>query len=240
MLTHLIWNLTRHAHSSRLRPHRTGRGPARRPRRRPAGHPPRRAAGRPGSGHRRRPAPAPSARPPLAEVARGRKNACILICDITRPVPNSLILPPLLRTLEEQGIARRDILILIATGLHRPNEGAELVEMVGAGDRRQLPHREPSRQGPRGARLTSARRPTACRSSSTRRYVRADLKITTGLIEPHLMAGYSGGRKVICPGIAGAGDGQGLARAEVPRASRRPTAASWRAIPSTRRTRASP
>jgi nickel-dependent lactate racemase len=35
------------------------------------------------------------------------------------------------------------------------------------------------------------------------RYVRADLKITTGLIEPHLMAGYSGGRKVICPGIAG-------------------------------------
>ena len=34
------------------------------------------------------------------------------------------------------------------------------------------------------------------------RYVRADLKITTGLIEPHLMAGYSGGRKVICPGIA--------------------------------------
>jgi nickel-dependent lactate racemase len=35
------------------------------------------------------------------------------------------------------------------------------------------------------------------------RYVQADLKITTGLIEPHLMAGYSGGRKVICPGIAG-------------------------------------
>ena len=34
------------------------------------------------------------------------------------------------------------------------------------------------------------------------RYVEADLKITTGLIEPHLMAGYSGGRKVICPGIA--------------------------------------
>ena len=34
-----------------------------------------------------------------------------------------------------------------------------------------------------------------------RRYIEADLKITTGLIEPHLMAGYSGGRKVICPGI---------------------------------------
>src|SRR5215813_6688381 len=57
---------------------------------------------------------------PLAEIARGRKNACILICDITRPVPNRLILPPLLRILEQQGIARKDICILNATGLHRP------------------------------------------------------------------------------------------------------------------------
>src|SRR5919204_3577341 len=57
----------------------------------------------------------PIGTPPLAEVARGRKNACILVCDITRPVPNSLILPPLLRTLEEQGIARQNILLLIAT-----------------------------------------------------------------------------------------------------------------------------
>src|SRR5206468_8414590 len=73
----------------------------------------------------------PVGTPPLAELARGRKNACILVCDITRPVPNKLILPPLLRTLEQQGIARRDILLLVATGLHRPNEGAELVEMLG-------------------------------------------------------------------------------------------------------------
>src|SRR5262245_41154251 len=73
----------------------------------------------------------PLGTPPLAELARGRRNACILVCDITRPVPNRLILPPVLRTLEEQGIAREDILILVATGLHRPNEGDELVELVG-------------------------------------------------------------------------------------------------------------
>ena len=73
----------------------------------------------------------PIGSPPFADVARGRRNACILVCDVTRPVPNRLILPPLLRTLEEQGIARKDILILIATGLHRPNEGAELEEMLG-------------------------------------------------------------------------------------------------------------
>ena len=70
----------------------------------------------------------PIASPPLAEIARGKKNACIAICDITRPVPNELILRPVLRTLEEAGIARQNIIILVATGLHRPNLGAELVD----------------------------------------------------------------------------------------------------------------
>jgi nickel-dependent lactate racemase len=138
---------------------------------------------------------------PLAELARGRKNACILICDITRPVPNRLILPPLLRTLEEQGIARQDILILVATGLHRPNEGAELEEMVGpevAANYRIENHRGKALEEHDYLGTT----PNGVPVHLDRRYVRADLKITTGLIEPHLMAGYSGGRKVICPGIA--------------------------------------
>jgi nickel-dependent lactate racemase len=139
---------------------------------------------------------------PLAEVARGRKNACILVCDITRPVPNRLILPLILRTLEEQGIARRDILILIATGLHRPNEGAELVELVGtdiASAYRIENHHGKVREEHDFLGTTPNGVPVWLDS----RYVRADLKITTGLIEPHLMAGYSGGRKVICPGVAG-------------------------------------
>src|SRR5579864_6248099 len=71
---------------------------------------------------------APTGTPPLAEVARGRTNACVLVCDITRPVPNRLILPPLLRTLEEAGVPPDETLILVATGLHRPNQGAELEE----------------------------------------------------------------------------------------------------------------
>ena len=139
---------------------------------------------------------------PLSKLARGRKNACILICDITRPVPNHIILSPLLKTLEEAGIARKDILILIATGLHRPNEGAELVELVGpeivANYRIENHH----------GKITEEHdylgtTPNGVPVHIDSRYVRADLKITTGLIEPHLMAGYSGGRKVICPGIAG-------------------------------------
>jgi nickel-dependent lactate racemase len=138
---------------------------------------------------------------PLAEIARGRRNACILVCDITRPVPNRLILPPLLRVLEEQGIARRDILILIATGLHRPNGGDELIEMLGpeiAASYRIENHHGKVLAEHDYLGTTPNEVPVYLDS----RYVRADLKITTGLIEPHLMAGYSGGRKVICPGIA--------------------------------------
>ncbi len=138
---------------------------------------------------------------PLAQLARGRRNACILVCDITRPVPNRLILPPMLRILEEQGIARQDILLLIATGLHRPNEGEELVELVGpaiARDYRIENHHGKVREEHDYLGATDNGVPIHLDS----RYVRADLKITTGLFEPHLMAGYSGGRKVICPGIA--------------------------------------
>src|SRR5687768_17813781 len=60
----------------------------------------------------------PNGTPPLAEVAKGRKDACIAICDITRPVPNELILRPVLETLEAAGIGRDKITILVATGLH--------------------------------------------------------------------------------------------------------------------------
>src|SRR3954470_11177997 len=73
----------------------------------------------------------PTGARPLSELAKGKKTACVVVCDITRPVPNKLILPPVLRTLEAAGVPRVGITILVATGLHRPNEGAELVELVG-------------------------------------------------------------------------------------------------------------
>ena len=73
----------------------------------------------------------PTGTPPLAELARGKQSACIVVCDITRPVPNKLILPELLATVEAAGVPREKITILVATGLHRPNEGDELVELVG-------------------------------------------------------------------------------------------------------------
>ena len=139
---------------------------------------------------------------PLSELAKGKRDACVAICDVTRPVPNEMILPPLLATLEQSGIPRDRILILVATGLHRPNEGKELVEMVGsfvADNYRVENHHGSCRdehaylgESPRGVPVWI-----------DRRYVESDLKITVGLIEPHFMAGFSGGRKLICPGLAG-------------------------------------
>jgi nickel-dependent lactate racemase len=143
----------------------------------------------------------PTGTPPLAQLAAGRRDACIVVCDITRPVPNEMILRPVLRILEDAGIPRDRITILIATGLHRPNEGAELVEMVGQFivDHYRIENHHGQNldehtylgQSPRGVPVWIASR-----------YVRADLKLAVGLIEPHLMAGFSGGRKLICPGIA--------------------------------------
>ena len=72
----------------------------------------------------------PIGTPPLSQIAKGRKNACILICDVTRPVPNRLLLPPILRTLEAAGIARRDVLILVATGLHLVHLGIGIALVV--------------------------------------------------------------------------------------------------------------
>jgi len=144
----------------------------------------------------------PIGTPPLAELTRGRTSACVVTSDVTRPVPNAVLLPPILHTLEESGISRDRILILVATGLHRPNLGDELAEMVGReimeGYRienhhgQNLDEHAHLGESPRGVPLWI-----------DRRYVDADLKITTGLIEPHFMAGFSGGRKLVCPGLAG-------------------------------------
>ena len=139
---------------------------------------------------------------PLAELARGKETACVVVCDITRPVPNTLLLPPILRTIEEAGMPRAGITILVATGLHRPNEGAELVELVGAevaANYRCVNHCGKATDEHDYLGTT----PGGVPAWIDHRYTRAELKITTGLIEPHLMAGYSGGRKVVCPGIAG-------------------------------------
>ena len=144
---------------------------------------------------------APIGCPPLTELAHGKRSAAISVCDITRPAPNREVLPPLLARLEAAGIPRQGITILIATGLHRPATEAEFREICGeetAARYRILNHhaRELSQQ--RSLGTTAAGTPVYIDD----RFVSADLHITLGFIEPHLMLGYSGGRKLIAPGLA--------------------------------------
>ena len=146
----------------------------------------------------------PIGSPPLEVLARGKSSACILICDITRPVPNRLFLRPMIETMVQAGIPLDRIVVLVATGLHRPNLGEELAELVGDPwvlaevrvenhyARDEADHVDLGRTATRGTPV-----------KLDRRFVEADLRIATGLVEPHFMAGWSGGRKVIAPGVAG-------------------------------------
>ena len=138
----------------------------------------------------------------LADIARGVASACILICDITRPVPNQILLPPILTVLRDAGLREGDVLILIATGVHRPNLGDELVELVGeeiASTYSVQNHYSHDTASHEFLGSTEGGTPVWL----DRRFLEADLRIATGFIEPHLMAGFSGGRKLIVPGIAG-------------------------------------
>jgi lactate racemase len=145
---------------------------------------------------------APVESPPLEELARGKKSVCILMCDITRPVPNGILLPPLVRSLIRAGVDREKILILVATGLHRPNEGAELREVTGSDEIFRTIRIENHFARDREAHCDLGTTSSGIPIMLDRRFVEADLKIVTGLVEPHFMAGYSGGRKVVAPGIA--------------------------------------
>ena len=145
----------------------------------------------------------PTASAPLEALARGKRSACIVICDITRPVPNHLFLRPMIEHMIAAGIPPAGICVLVATGLHRPNEGDELAELIG--DPWVFEHVKVLNHFARNDAdhidlgFTSTRRTPV---KLDRRLVEADLKIVTGLVEPHFMAGYSGGRKVIAPGVA--------------------------------------
>jgi lactate racemase len=144
---------------------------------------------------------APIESAPLAEIARGKRSAAISVCDITRPAPNRTTLPVVLRRLEQAGIPREGITILIATGLHRPASAGEIRQIVGediARAYRIVNHDARNLSQHRSLGRTKSGTPVAI----DERFVSADLHITLGFIEPHLMLGFSGGRKLVVPGLA--------------------------------------
>ena len=140
--------------------------------------------------------------PGLKELARGKRSAAISVCDITRPAPNKTVLPHVIRALQAGGISTSEITILIATGLHREATAEELEEIVGADILKQHPvHSHRAKEIDEQVFLGETA--TGTQAFVDARFVEADLRITLGFIEPHLMAGFSGGRKLISIGLAG-------------------------------------
>jgi nickel-dependent lactate racemase len=139
---------------------------------------------------------------PLRELVSPGQKVVIVFCDITRPMPNERVLPIVLNELEEAGIARQDISLINATGTHRAQSSEELEKMLGtavvqnyriinhtAHDKSTLTHL---------GRTSFGAEVWLCTE-----YLKAEVKILTGFIEPHFFAGFSGGPKMILPGVAG-------------------------------------
>jgi len=139
---------------------------------------------------------------PLIELAKGKKRVTIVVTDITRPCPDSLLLPPVIEELQNAGVKTENITILVATGLHRPNTEDELVEKLGSQIVENI--KVVNHVGYDDSGLTYlGKTKYGCPVWVNKLVLQADLVISTGIIEPHFFAGFSGGRKSIAIGVAG-------------------------------------
>lgn len=137
----------------------------------------------------------------LVEIARGRKNAVIVVNDITRPTATYKLLPHLLQELKEAGMGEDHILFLVATGTHRDNTKEELEGMLGKEIVRRFKVVNHHCQDDKimvDLGITSDGIPVVI----NRLFCEAEVKILTATIAPHQSAGFSGGRKSVLPGIA--------------------------------------
>ena len=143
---------------------------------------------------------APLGRPPLRELLRRGQSIAISVCDITRAQPRQEMLAALFEEMPD--IPPDDITILIATGTHRTNTPAEVERMLGADiARRYRVVNHDSRD--RASLGYVGRTRTDVPVYLNRAWIDADIKITTGFVEPHFFAGFSGGPKMVAPGLAG-------------------------------------
>ena len=142
---------------------------------------------------------APLAGPALADIVRRGQSVAIAVCDVTRAQPRREMVQALLAEMPE-GAA--DVTVLVATGTHRANTDAELEQMLGRdllGRCRVVNHdsRDPA------SLVDAGRTSTGVRVRLNRLWLGADVRITTGFVEPHFFAGFSGGPKLAAPGLAG-------------------------------------
>jgi lactate racemase len=142
----------------------------------------------------------PVAGPRLRDIARPGQRAAISVCDVTRPQPRPVMLRAIMEVLD--GLLRpADVVVLIATGTHRPSTTAERREMLGQDvldTWRVVDHDARDRSS-----LVDLGMVDDVPVLLGREWVEADLRITTGFVEPHFFAGFSGGPKMVAPGLAG-------------------------------------
>lgn len=141
----------------------------------------------------------PIGSPPLAELIRRKspKTVAITISDITRPVPNQQFLPGILKALNDGGIPDKQIVIIIGTGMHRHSTPEELRQLLGDAILKRIEVIDHDAHDAATLTKISDSPPV----SICRRFAEADFRIVTGYIEPHFMAGFSGGRKGVCPAL---------------------------------------
>jgi nickel-dependent lactate racemase len=142
-------------------------------------------------------------RGPLAELittAAPRPKVAVVFPDLTRPMPNRTVLPPLLAALEKLGAGPDEVLLLCATGTHRQATAEEMDELIGPEitARYRIKDHDATAAGEHVEVGAVDGTPILI----DRDYVAADVRILTGFVEPHFFAGYSGGPKGICPGLA--------------------------------------
>ncbi|MHB8319415.1 MAG: nickel-dependent lactate racemase family protein [Acidimicrobiales bacterium] len=141
----------------------------------------------------------PHSGPRLAELVRAGQHVVVVFPDITRPMPNQIVLPPILEELSRLGAGPDEVELLCATGLHRAATDEELLDLTGPeifGAYRIHQHVADSSDHKLVGDVDGF--PVYLDS----RYVDADVRICTGFVEPHFFAGYSGGLKAVCPGLA--------------------------------------
>jgi lactate racemase len=143
----------------------------------------------------------PVAGPPLRDVVRPGQKVAISVCDGTRAQPRRLVIPAILDEIADRA-SLDDVVILIATGTHRGNTADELRAMLGpevVDAVRVVNHDARDPESLRWIGRLGADVPVWL----NREWVDADVRITTGLVEPHFFAGFSGGAKMVAPGLAG-------------------------------------
>jgi nickel-dependent lactate racemase len=143
---------------------------------------------------------APVASPKLSEIAKGRRDACVIVSDATRAVQTAFVLPHLVRELETGGIGLDRIVLVVALGVHRPATDDEMQAMLGpfAGKMR-IENHEPFNPDKLVDIGTTSFGNRILVNSTVHA---ASVRIAVGKVEPHEFAGYSGGRKSVLPGIS--------------------------------------